>query len=168
MNKTERSKLGFIIAEMIYDFNSTRQVADTGNRLLLEFPSVQEDVDYHHYGIAYYNVLRCIQRSIRDNADPTALCKFTNDIASKTYQTLEEVFDNFIETLDGNDLWPDGFDQQSWMIDLEGRYWRTNYDSESNAITAELINTNEWRESVLEFYDEGTNEYKFLICQYKV
>jgi hypothetical protein len=168
MNKTERSKLGFIIAEMIYDFGSSLQLVDVGERLLSEFPSVRGDVDHSRYGIAYYNVLGCIRSSIYDNADPSALSRAACDIASKTYDTLESVFDHFIETLDGNNLWPNGSDQLSWMIELEGKYSSTNNHSELNPITSELINTNEWRESVLEFYDEGTDEYKYLICQYKV
>lgn len=154
MNKSERDSLANIVSSMIYSFDSSKPVISEGMRILDAFPCIKQDLENYRYAVATLNVTGVIISSLWHEWDPSLLRKEVKQLSSDTYDSVDGIFDAYLENYEGDDFLTHLYDIEKRLADAD--------DFNARSIVSQLVDSDYWRTAVAEVYDAETAEYNYL------
>jgi hypothetical protein len=101
MNKKERTALAKVVAEMKYHNNSVPEVTDYANRLLWEFPCLEDNMSSEKDDILEDNVVGNIGSFLRTNNNPLSLKEYDNkELLQKWTDTKYTILWDYLDESD--------------------------------------------------------------------
>tara|TARA_Y100001934_G_C12363745_1_gene782228 strand:- start:1823 stop:2296 length:474 start_codon:yes stop_codon:yes gene_type:complete len=152
MNKSERNRLAQIVANMKYDFDSIAVVIDKADDILSAFPCIKDDVDAFHVVIAERNLTKVIQSSLCQlHAEPHERGgAISNAFIGERDSLLSRIADDYFCDIEQDQLFA--------LEDVVGAAGKSEILQEIEGIIFSI----KWRECVLTYIDEGSDDYLFF------
>lgn len=152
MNKSEREKLANIVSDMIYSFESNRQLISTGKQILETFPSIADEVEAFRYPVAANNVVNVIRSLLLHLQDRHLLSRHGFEISKRTFDSVEVIFDAYLENFEGDTFYSHLYEIEENLSDLH----------QAEPTIVQLVQTNYWKEAVAAECEVGTPEFNYL------